>query len=90
MKILFFATLCIGELPAIVILYLINMDKPVYIGSLQNYIPADFTMTRYIFFVVFLGVEVVESTAIVLNTLPLITVFIALFESSSFWFEELR
>jgi len=87
---LFFTTLAVCELPALLILYSANLDKPVYLGSLRSYIPQEYKWTRHLVFLIFLGTEAVETAAIVFNALLYGMVFIVVLQSAQFWVEEMK
>ena len=86
---IFFTVLALYELPAMVILYLANIDKPVYLGSLRNYIPSEFKMARFAVFIIFLATEILGTAATVFNCLLYGMMFVLIPQSARFWLKEL-
>lgn len=87
--ILFFGVSAISQIPAITVLYLANMDKPVYLGSLQQYIPDTFIYTRRVAFVIFLLYETFLTAATVFNSLTLCTIFMLMLQGGRYWIEQI-
>jgi len=88
--IMFITLLATGEIPSLTILYLADMRKSVYLGSLQYLIPKQYWVLRIFAFLLFLLFELFMVVVIVICAMLYAYVFLMIYQSTIFWTQELK